>query len=262
MNPASEVLTTILVVEAFCVVALLAVSRKARLSFWSGAVLLALHYLVWLLAAWTTAREHTVLSPVLVLFLTAFPASSVVWLIHLGDTSADLHQRQFDTRGVAISLLGFVLVALPFLPAKAGVYPKGTTGVSIEMIRSGCYGKCPVYSIAISDTGIVKYKGENNLGSIGNKGASVSQEQVSQLLAEFDRVHFFSLDDRAFEHCSDTPTVTVSIANGRERKTVTSNTYCTGARPGPQFDFVTAAEKIDEIVGSNRWVRCTSHCSN
>jgi hypothetical protein len=128
------------------------------------------------------------------------------------------------------------------------------------MMRSNCFGRCPVYDLLI-DHGQIQYLGKRNVGRIGKETSTLSSDQIAQLLQEVDRIHFFELEDRAFEHCADAPEVTIAISMGSRHRIVSSSTFCTGAVAGPQANFVDLTRKIDQIVGSDRWTRCTGPCS-
>ncbi len=101
-----------------------------------------------------------------------------VWLIH----------RHIQTSEVRLEA-----PLEPIIPADA----------FITLERTTCYGFCPAYFLAVSADGTVifnaQYWGEDD-GVWRARSSSVirsriSQEQVHQLIAEFERANHFSLQD-------------------------------------------------------------------
>ena len=263
-----RVMLRIAIAEAVCALILLVVSRKWRASVWMMASLLLFHFALWIPMVWIGARERFIVWPALCILMISFPASGFTWLAYIRRLPLNTVQddRSIPSKlayAVAMGTLGFVILLLVWSPAwnpRLGS-AADISGATIEMSRSACFGRCPVYTIEISGNGIVRYTGEQNVAVVGNESRNISPEQVSGLLEDFDSINFFSLDDRAFEECSDTPNVTVSLSLGGRHKTITSNVYCTGARPGPQYSFVNLTEKIDAVVGTNSWIGRTTPSS-
>jgi hypothetical protein len=55
---------------------------------------------------------------------------------------------------------------------------------------------CPEYSVSLDENGTVIFKGHGALKSKGERVHSISSLAVRELVAEFSRIGFFSLDDR------------------------------------------------------------------
>jgi hypothetical protein len=105
-------------------------------------------------------------------------------------------------------------------------------------------------------SGLVEYFGDRHVRVRGYQTATVSREQISQILRDLDRLRFFTIEDRAFRWCFDTPSVGVSVFIDGKTKRVVSDAACTGAESGIQARFVQVAREIDTVTGSDRWVEC------
>jgi hypothetical protein len=88
----------------------------------------------------------------------------------------------------------------------------------ISLKRSVCYGSCPDYTVTISSDGTVIFEGRKFVKMAGIHKGSISRDIVRQLIAEFDKENFFSLNDSyrsAKDGCpeewTDAPTVVTSI---------------------------------------------------
>jgi hypothetical protein len=55
---------------------------------------------------------------------------------------------------------------------------------------------CPAYSVSINETGTVKYEGIASVKVRGKQIYSIPTEQVKELVGEFYKSDFFSLEDR------------------------------------------------------------------
>lgn len=201
-----RVMLRIAIAEVVCALILVIVSRKWRASVWMMASLLLLHFALWIPMVWIGMRERFIVWPALCILLFSFPASGFTWLAYVRRLSLNTvkDDRSLPSKlayDVAMGMLGFVILLLVWSPAwNPGLASTAdVSGATIEMSRSACFGRCPVYTIEISGNGIVRYTGEQNVAVVGNESRNISPEQVSGLLEDFDSINFFSLDDRAFE---------------------------------------------------------------
>jgi Domain of unknown function (DUF6438)/Ankyrin repeats (3 copies) len=140
-------------------------------------------------------------------------------------------------------------------------HPKDLRSVSVTLKRTACYGTCPVYSVLIHGDGLVEYLGELNVDIPGDQTGRTPPENLIDLLRDFEGIHFFDLQDKYSEACTDLPTAIISILVDGKTKQV-SNYFggCEGVKSGPQVDLARLAEQIDKAAGSGRWVKCDFDC--
>jgi hypothetical protein len=129
--------------------------------------------------------------------------------------------------------------------------PTDMTNVVITLTRSRCFGVCPTYNVTIYGNGTVLYEGIANVNSIGIQRSNISENQVRQLISEFKKIDYFSLNetDIASHVVYDAPLFTTSLSiNGRIK---TIHHYETADPP-----VLTDLENtIDEIVNSSQWIQ-------
>lgn len=148
-------------------------------------------------------------------------------------------------------------------PRSLNAVPQDTV---ITLERTGCYGRCPGYALSIFADGAVVYYGVPRNGFTKVAGAArswISQEQLRRLVAEFERVDYFSLKDRyeAADGCptfrTDSPWVITSLQINGRKKTVHHYHGC-GMKGSYSAVFpreLTDLERmVDEVTGSERWV--------
>jgi len=125
--------------------------------------------------------------------------------------------------------------------------PTDFTDVVITMYRSVCYGACPVYSLTIHGNGTVVYEGEIYVNVTGIQTSEISQEKIQEIVDEFYRIDYLSLDDVYDEPISDIPHTITSIRINGKYKSIYN-------RWGAPTELDELENKIDEITNSKQWV--------
>jgi hypothetical protein len=123
------------------------------------------------------------------------------------------------------------------------------TVVTLE--RGPCYGPCPVYRLTLYDSGKIVFEGKNHVRAKGTQTATISKEQVAELVAGFEKAGYFRFKDRyTAHHITDLPTTVTSVQVGRRVKRIE---HYHGDSSAPKI--LSALEnKIDAVVGSKRWI--------
>lgn len=122
---------------------------------------------------------------------------------------------------------------------------------------------CPDYEVRLHGDGALLYKGWRGVKTPGDKLELVDYETLKQLLIEFRKASFFSLNDSFEEAPTDErietgdvmgyprPTVSLTLILDGERKVV--NHYL-GDKSAPQA-LTDLEEAVDRILGTDRWTR-------
>jgi hypothetical protein len=179
---------------------------------------------------------------------------------------------------IGVSLVGAWLVGRYGHPEKlepaAAVEPPIPADTFITMERTGCYGTCPSYTLAVSAGGSVVFNspsywveadGTRLVKRSGVVKGRVSREQVRELIAEFEKANFFSLQDYyrdARDGCpevaTDMPRAFTSIQISGRKKSVEHYHGCLYAGRDlisyPK-ELTSLEDRIDEIVNTKQWMR-------
>jgi hypothetical protein len=139
-------------------------------------------------------------------------------------------------------LLAAICVCTAVLSAQSANQP-----IVITLERTACFGACPVYSLRITTDGRIEYEGRRFVRVVGKATARVPPEAVSELVAEFERIHYFDLEDKYTAPITDLPTTTTTIRIGSRFKQVVD--YF-----GAPAALTSLEQRIDEVAGSKRWV--------
>jgi protein-disulfide isomerase len=142
------------------------------------------------------------------------------------------------------------------------------TLITLERSCSRCEGYGPFYTLKIFADGVVVYRGTQFVRKKGTVKSRITQEQLRQVIAEFDKARYFSLKDkyeRPAEGCSgswtDHPSATTSIRINGRWKTIFHYYGCreksSEGRPGAVYpkELFELERRIDELVGSKQWTQ-------
>jgi hypothetical protein len=126
----------------------------------------------------------------------------------------------------------------------------GATPV-ITMERTQCKGMCPEYKLSFYEDGSVVYEGKAGASKSGLWRATVRKESVDDLVTQFQRIDFFSLQPSYSGGLSQNPIAIMSFRRNDRTKTVSHDT---GSPFSPEA--LTALEdRVDAAVQSVNWVR-------
>jgi uncharacterized protein DUF6438 len=161
--------------------------------------------------------------------------------------------------------------SLALLGASAGFYDDSSSGqaaipqnipqdLMITLERTRCYGTCPAYKLTIAADGAVVFERRRWVKQEGETiKSAISREQLKQLMAEFKRVKFFSLEDDYWkdwsvcnEVYSDAPSAFTSIRINGKSKAIRHYHGCRG--PKVPKELTELENKIDEIVNTAQWL--------
>jgi Domain of unknown function (DUF6438) len=247
------------------------VGRFRAVSAGTCAVLLVLHFSFW---CWVLfPNPLTYLRGALALYFLhlavgLLPSAGAAWLLYVkpgrSSTTAYVGRGRVGRWTLVPALLGLAALLAIWLPSKGYplTRPKDLKSAVVELSRGPCFGVCPDYTITIHGDGAVEYMGRRFVKVMGRRTSAIDSEEPARILQRLDQIRFSTLDDRAFSWCFDTPSVSIAVSLDGKTKRVASDAGCTGAKLGVQTEFVRAADDIDKIVGSDRWVQCDGQCRN
>jgi hypothetical protein len=130
----------------------------------------------------------------------------------------------------------------------------------ITLERTACFGTCPIYKLTIFNDGKVVYEGKEFVKRKGTMQGRITKAAVQQLVREFNRINYVSLDDEYIsegpncpEWWTDSPSAVTSLNWKGRKKTVRHYHGCRGSNV---LDQLTALEnKIDKVANTRRWIK-------
>ena len=127
--------------------------------------------------------------------------------------------------------------------------------VSLE--RTPCFGRCPVYRVTISRSGLVRYEGKRFVADSGTDSARISSKAVTGLLSELEQGGYYGFDEKYVAgsagcglYATDLPSAITSVDDGKHSKRVEHDHGCSQA---PQA-LAGLENKIDQVAGTARWI--------
>jgi hypothetical protein len=142
----------------------------------------------------------------------------------------------------------------------------GPADTTISLTRSACFGDCPNYTVVIDSDGQVRFTTDispvNDVDAIhrqfaqskgvlvpGSHKDRVLPQSVSDLLAQFQRVGFWNLQDRYVARVTDNPTQIIELKIGGRRKKVVDYVGTEAGMPQAVRDL---EDSIDRVAYKQR----------
>ncbi len=124
---------------------------------------------------------------------------------------------------ITIGIIGLLAGSYFYLHPKLTEPPKPTEfkDVIITLERTGCLGTCPSYNLTIYGDGKVVYDGKYFVKTKGMQNFLITQDKVKELVNEFYKIGYFSLQDKYDPPFTDLPkTITSITIDGKTKKVV------------------------------------------
>jgi hypothetical protein len=164
------------------------------------------------------------------------------------------------TRAAALVLLMHASACAPRqtagTPEQSSPAQNRTSVPAITLERTACFGRCPVYRLAVSPSGVLTYEGTANVRRIGTATGQVSADRVTALVSELERAGYFSFANRyssaeatCGRYATDLPSVITSVTLQGRTKRIEHDHGC-GAAPGA---LTVLEQRIDEVLESSQF---------
>ncbi len=122
--------------------------------------------------------------------------------------------------------------------------------VALTLERTACFGFCPIYKLTVYGNGKVVYEGKRFVKITGTRTTTISQQAVRKLIADFQKIHYFKLQDNYTGGHTDAPSAITSLTMGKKQKTV--HHYLPS--PDAPSQLTELENKIDAVVNSKQWI--------
>lgn len=123
-------------------------------------------------------------------------------------------------------------------------HPEKNGPIIISLERTPCFGRCPVYSIKIHESGLVIYNAEKNTDTTGCFYKVLTKEELQTLKNKFIANGFMDMADKYPEEGKapvDLPSCVLVFNNNGTTKTVRDKRWDT---PAPLAELQTTIEQI------------------
>jgi acetamidase/formamidase len=130
----------------------------------------------------------------------------------------------------------------------------------ITLERTACFGTCPIYQVTIASDGAVTFEGRQYTKTKGIAKAQISSDDFRQLVAEFEKIDYFSLPDNYApgtavcpQMITDLPSAITSIQLNGKAKGISHYLGCGNSGALPKLSAL--ERKIDEVAGTEKWIK-------
>ena len=158
-----------------------------------------------------------------------------------------------------VLLTAFLLTAL----AAQAQQPGATKEIKKDFImleRGACFGTCPIYKVTVESDGRVTFEGFNYTKIKGKATARIKRSAFTKLAREFDKLKYFSLDDKyepGTPNCgrsaTDMPYVRSSIQFKGKMKSISHYQGCLSSEI--VRSLFALDRRIDQVAGTAKWIK-------
>lgn len=136
---------------------------------------------------------------------------------------------------------------------------------SVQLARTECYGKCPVYTVNVQPDGKVQFIGVKNT-RVNVVEDTLGREKLDELAAEINKADIFAFKNaytpdsgNCPSKATDNSTVKLLVESGQKRKAIEHYLGCLEMKEAYTTKFPPGLSelenKIDEIIGTERWIK-------
>ena len=125
-----------------------------------------------------------------------------------------LYKRKIIIQSVMKKLSCILLITILFVSCKTidnEVIKKEQTTVLFELIKGGCYGTCPIYSISVDENRQIKYEGKRFVDDIGTYNWIMNEKDFNTLKGLINKK--FNVDYTHNMQVQDLPLTRLNIKN-------------------------------------------------
>ncbi len=116
----------------------------------------------------------------------------------------------------------------------------------IEMSKSPCYGRCPVFTLTVYEKGIVSYRGERYTPRTGLWIKKLDKPTYQALLEAFRQANLWQFDNAYRGEYFDAPTVAITYYEEGDVKTITG-------KDGRPAQVLALEALLDDITLLDGW---------
>jgi len=124
----------------------------------------------------------------------------------------------------------------------------------VTMVRTACYGTCPVYQVTLEGSGRVTWQGGSHVAIPGTVTYQVPPQDVAGLVTQFGQANFFALEDSYRAQITDGPTTTLTLRLSDKTKSVKD--YI-GYAVGMPMNVEQLEKAIDKAAMTELWIKGT-----
>jgi hypothetical protein len=130
----------------------------------------------------------------------------------------------------------------------------------ITLERGACFGSCPIYKVTVASDGLVTFEGLEYTKTKGRATARIKRSSFKILVREFEKLNYFSLDDKyepgapdCRQSVTDMPYMRSSIQLKGKTKTVSHYQGCVSSEV--VRSLMALDKRIDQVAGTAKWIK-------
>ncbi len=125
----------------------------------------------------------------------------------------------------------------------------------VEISKSACFGRCPVYTMVVYSNGTISYDGKDNTEKRGLYSKQISDNQLKELKKFLETAKLEQFQDGYKSLVPDLPTVTITYYGGEYEKRIVG-------KDGRPEIVIELEERLDAIANAGGWTAVPKEKAN
>ncbi len=125
----------------------------------------------------------------------------------------------------------------------------------VEMSKSPCYGRCPVFRLTIYENGIVSFDGERYTERVGLWVKELEAERYDEILRAFRKANLWRFRNVYRGEYYDAPTVSITYYEEGDVKTIVG-------KDGRPYQVLELEAMLDNLARSEGWMQIGGESGN
>jgi hypothetical protein len=120
-----------------------------------------------------------------------------------------------------LKLILIVVISVSMIQCKC--HKKGKSIVQdgkIQMQKTSCFGRCPVYLISINSDGRAEYLGTLHVKKLGKFEKQLNEQEKNDLFSAFNNSSIWEMKDEYLFNATDIPSTIVTYSYNGKTKTI------------------------------------------
>lgn len=158
-----------------------------------------------------------------------------------------------DGKAVTAEIKEYIdLVPPERLPKKHVTPPalRSNSKVTVQLLRTGCFGTCPSYTVTVSTGGII-FNGHGYVVAAGKHTDAANATELRELARKFIAADFYSMAESYRAGVTDNPTYVLSIDIDGHKKQVEDYV---GEWVGMPAVISELEDQVDSFARTDRWI--------
>ena len=154
---------------------------------------------------------------------------------------------KLNTRPFTLMTILFLLISYSCSGPKMILDP-AQASPKVVLSKGACFGDCPVYTLTIYNTGLMKYNGVRNTEKEGKFEKQLQEQEYVELIRFIEKRNIWKLEDTYQMDIADLPPLSFSYSDKDQTKTIKG-------KADLPLKLVEIEKYLDSLIQTEGWIQ-------